>query len=160
MSSILPSCSVGRMNKGSETQTPSVGLSIRQPWVELILSGRKSIEVRSWPTQHRGVLWLHAGKRVETVLCSQFGLDAYSLPVGAFVGRCQLIDCFEFDARSWKALHGQHLNSGELPARAFGWRLSKPERICAYPYRGALSLMKISDLVVSCLGGSDREEQV
>ncbi len=43
------------------TDQARLALSIRQPWVELILLGRKTIEVRSWTTRHRGPLWLHAG---------------------------------------------------------------------------------------------------
>jgi ASCH domain len=40
-----------------------VALSIKQPWAELILLGRKTIEVRSWSTNFRGLLALHTGKR-------------------------------------------------------------------------------------------------
>ena len=29
-------------------------ISIRQPYANQILSGAKTIEVRSWPTKHRG----------------------------------------------------------------------------------------------------------
>ena len=31
-------------------------LSIRQPWAELILQGRKTIELRTWKTCYRGLL--------------------------------------------------------------------------------------------------------
>ena len=39
-----------------------LALSIRQPWAELILQSRKTIELRSWDTDYRGYLWLHTGK--------------------------------------------------------------------------------------------------
>ena len=35
-------------------------LAIRQPWITLIAEGDKTIEVRSWPTAHRGPLLLVA----------------------------------------------------------------------------------------------------
>jgi hypothetical protein len=38
-----------------------VALSIKQPWAELILLGRKT--VRSWSTDFRGLLALHTGKK-------------------------------------------------------------------------------------------------
>ncbi len=41
-------------------------LSIRQPWVELILSGRKRVENRSWKTRHRGRLAIHSSTSLET----------------------------------------------------------------------------------------------
>lgn len=39
-------------------------LSVRQPWASLIASGRKRIELRSWPTTHRGVLRIASGTQL------------------------------------------------------------------------------------------------
>ncbi|WP_090371383.1 ASCH domain-containing protein [Nitrosospira sp. Nl5] len=38
-------------------------LSVQQPWAELIITGCKSIEIRSWQTDYRGPLWIHAGRK-------------------------------------------------------------------------------------------------
>src|SRR5687767_9624159 len=35
-------------------------LSVRQPWAELIVAGRKRVENRTWKTNHRGLLGIHA----------------------------------------------------------------------------------------------------
>ena len=35
-------------------------LSLKQPWAELILLGRKTIEVRKWNTAFRGEFLIHA----------------------------------------------------------------------------------------------------
>lgn len=40
-------------------------LTIRQPWASLIIEGHKNIENRSRPTNHRGLLVIHAGLRTE-----------------------------------------------------------------------------------------------
>ena len=40
-------------------------LSIRQPFADFILAGTKWVENRTWRTQHRGPLWIHASK-IET----------------------------------------------------------------------------------------------
>ncbi len=37
-------------------------LSVRQPWAMLICAGFKDIENRNWKTNHRGALYIHAGK--------------------------------------------------------------------------------------------------
>jgi hypothetical protein len=37
-------------------------LSIKQPWAALIVAGRKTIEIRTWPTRVRGGIFIHAGK--------------------------------------------------------------------------------------------------
>ena len=35
-------------------------LSVRQPWASLIVSGFKSVENRSWKTDYRGTIAIHA----------------------------------------------------------------------------------------------------
>lgn len=121
-----------------------IGLSIRQPWIDLILAGRKTIEVRTWKTHHRGPLWLHAGKCVDTQACDAHALSPSRLITGAIVGAVDLENCFEFDLDKWTSLLPQHLNIVPFDKRYFGWTLRDPIRIAPIPYRGALGLMKIS----------------
>jgi hypothetical protein len=40
-------------------------LSVRQPWAWAIARGHKAIENRSWDTDYRGVLGIHASLRVD-----------------------------------------------------------------------------------------------
>lgn len=37
-------------------------LTIKEPWASLILEGKKTIETRTWKTNHRGTVLLHASK--------------------------------------------------------------------------------------------------
>lgn len=37
-------------------------LSLKQPWATLLAHGRKTIEVRKWPTARRGRVLIHASK--------------------------------------------------------------------------------------------------
>lgn len=37
-------------------------LTVKQPWINLILSGKKTIEVRKWSTNYRGELLLTCSK--------------------------------------------------------------------------------------------------
>ena len=37
-------------------------ITISQPWAHLIVRGEKRVENRTWPTEHRGPLAIHAGK--------------------------------------------------------------------------------------------------
>ena len=41
-------------------------LSMHQPWASLLVMGIKVHEGRTWYTQHRGRLWIHAGSKVPT----------------------------------------------------------------------------------------------
>jgi activating signal cointegrator 1 len=121
-------------------------LSIRQPWAELILQGRKSIEVRSWSTAHRGELWLHAGARTDDDAMRRLGLGSLAVPHGALVGRCELYDCVEFSVDTWEQWRVRHLNSGALEKRRFAWLLRDPTRTSPKPMKGRLGLMRLNDL--------------
>jgi len=41
-------------------------LSIQQPWSWLIVQALKDIENRDWTTEYRGLVLIHAGKRIDT----------------------------------------------------------------------------------------------
>jgi activating signal cointegrator 1 len=120
------------------------GLSIRQPWVELILQGRKTIEVRTWSTSHRGELWLHAGQRVDNQACAKHHISGTGLVLGAIVGAVDVEDCFRFDAQTWHSLRKAHLNIVPFDERYYGWQLRNPRRISPVSYRGTLGLMNVS----------------
>jgi hypothetical protein len=57
------------------------------------MDGRKRIETRSWGTEFRGALGIHAGLTVDRGFCEEFGIDPSLLPVGQILGSVQLIDC-------------------------------------------------------------------
>ena len=40
-------------------------LSLRQPYAELVVSGRKTIELRKWNTRFRGEFLIHASKSTD-----------------------------------------------------------------------------------------------
>jgi hypothetical protein len=43
-------------------QATAYALSLKQPWAALLASGRKTIEVRNWPTVRRGRILIHAAR--------------------------------------------------------------------------------------------------
>src|ERR1700748_2221347 len=92
-------------------------LSIQQPWAELIMSGRKTIEVRTWWNEYRGPLWIHVGKKADAELCRMFGLsNAYR---GGFIGRVTLSAIVQFDETRWSRWSDRHLSVGPMPAKAY-----------------------------------------
>ncbi|WP_031386548.1 ASCH domain-containing protein [Desulfonatronum thiodismutans] len=132
------------------TDPTRLALSIRQPWVELILLGRKSIEVRSWTTKHRGPLWLHAGMARERKLFQRIHLDEKQLAFGALVGRCELTDCMAFAPATWEQWRGRHHNPGPLTGTLYAWLLENPARIPPIPMRGKLGLMRVQPELCGC----------
>ncbi|HET6641249.1 MAG TPA: ASCH domain-containing protein [Nitrososphaeraceae archaeon] len=67
-------------------------LSLQQPYAELIVSGRKTIELRKWNTKFRGEFLVHASKAIDKEACKLRGIDISSLITGAIVGSAVLRD--------------------------------------------------------------------
>lgn len=123
-------------------------LSIRQPWAELILQGRKTIELRTWPTHHRGSIMIHAGGKVERDICAEHGLDPDALVRGALIGTVEIVDMVTFDHETFAAARDQHLYPNDWPGDLLGWRLATPRRFeTPIPMRGRMSLFEVSDEV-------------
>ena len=75
---------------------PRRALSIRQPWAELILRGKKKIEVRSFPTNVRGPLCLYASltRGADDAKCrASTGCTWEELDRGQLVGIIEITDC-------------------------------------------------------------------
>ena len=79
-------------------------LSIRQPWAWLIIHGYKDVENRSWSTDYRGPVLVHAGKTLdprfdeirEDILAEGGDLpDRRSIERGGIVGRVKIVDCVD-----------------------------------------------------------------
>jgi len=118
---------------------PIPALSVRQPWAELIISGQKTIELRTWATDHRGQLWLHAGKRQDPQLEARFGLSTAFR--GGFIGVVELSAIVPMDSRRWSSWQGRHRDAGPYQPGMFGWILKNPRRLkTPIPAPGALGL--------------------
>ena len=68
-------------------------LSVRQPWASYLASGLKSVELRSWATDYRGWLWIHASKQVDLEAMDLYGLEAGHFPTGGVVAIGDLASC-------------------------------------------------------------------
>lgn len=71
-------------------------LTVQQPWAWAIVAGRKRVENRTWRTDYRGPLLIHAG-RSRRSLCDRLpdgsAVDAGALHFGAVLGVVDLTDC-------------------------------------------------------------------
>ena len=125
------------------------GITIRQPWVELILQGRKPYEIRSWGTSYRGPIMLHAAKALDKSALVALEIDASSLFRGGFVGRAELKDCRPFTRADARVLRQNGAFVGKWSAGRFAWELTNVCRLPALvPFRGALGLFSVPIRIV------------
>ncbi|MCK4601047.1 MAG: ASCH domain-containing protein [Phycisphaerae bacterium] len=147
-------------------------LSFHQPWATLIAIGAKRIETRSWRTNYRGLLAIHAGRRwtrqqqalayhqepFRTVLAEAGkiptqadGMVVEDLPRGCIIAVCKLVDCvrihrtFEFPPEA--ALYERAF--GDYRTRRFAWLLEPLELLVhPVPLKGHLGLFEIDDALL------------
>ena len=74
-------------------------LSLKQPWAELVVSGKKMIELRSWNTNYRGEFYIHASKNTNKKKCRELGLNPADLVTGAIIGKCTLVNVKKYGNR-------------------------------------------------------------
>jgi hypothetical protein len=119
-------------------------LSFRQPWAELVVQGRKTLDLRTWSTRYRGPLAVYASQTVEQDACLAYGLDPGRLTTGAVVGLVELAGVVELDAASYAARAREHLDARRYRDPLFGWELTNPRRLCQpQPARGRLLLFEV-----------------
>lgn len=123
-------------------------LSIRQPWAWLIVNGHKDIENRTWSTNYRGPVLIHASKGMTwdeyagAIVSARYatrGEDfARAMPNfkdierGGIVGVANLVDCVRSINRSspWH-MHDQ-----------FGFKLVDARPLPFTPCKGALGFFE------------------
>lgn len=118
-------------------------LTIKQPWAWLIAEGIKKVENRTWKTNYRGILAIHAGKsnsdlssdliqRIDSILIGT-GIALPSTNVlkseqGCIIAIANLIAITTNQNDKW-AIPGQ-----------FHWKLESAKRISPMPAQGKLGL--------------------
>ena len=70
-------------------------LTIKQPWASLIIEGYKEYEFRSWKTNYRGELLIHAGKSIDKEAYKRLGKYLINMPLGKIIGKVELLDCIK-----------------------------------------------------------------
>jgi hypothetical protein len=134
--------------------TPAPGaykcLTICQPYAHLIASGVKRVENRTWPTDYRGPLLIHAGKSREwydAETLAEYGLAESDLTFGAIVAVAELADCLNFTAAMCSpAVRDRFpwLGSHEHTEGPVCWVLENVRRLARpIPYPGARKLFDV-----------------
>jgi len=118
-------------------------LSLKQPWAELVVSGRKTIELRNWETKFRGEFLIHASKSPNKKAMERFCFK--ELPLGCIVGKATLvsvkhyktIDEFNADAEKHFATPGWY------DEKAKGFVLKNASRLEPQPLKGQLNFFEV-----------------
>lgn len=115
-------------------------LSLKQPYAELILQGKKKIELRNWNTHFRGEFLIHSSKNSDKIAMNKFGFG--NLPEGFILGKVELIDVKKYgNETEHKKDKKKHLADSSWGN--YGFVLKNPRRLKKLiPAKGKLNFWK------------------
>ena len=119
-------------------------LSICQPFAELIIQGKKTIELRKWNTKFRGEFLVHAARKIREDDCKRMKISPITIVTGAIIGKVKLVDVKQYN--STKELQDdkkKHHALTNLNENKFGFILTEPKKLSfPIPYSGKLNFFE------------------
>ena len=121
-------------------------LSISQPFAELVISGKKTIELRSWNTNFRGKFLVHAPIKIRILDCKRLKIDAKKLAAGAIVGTAQIYEVKKYSSASQvRADSKKHLASRKFGDRRYGFAIKNAKKFrIPIPCKGKLGFFEVT----------------
>lgn len=145
-------------------------LTLYQPWAHLVAIGAKTIETRSWKTNYRGPLAIHAGVNTQfafhgkhyicdtepfySVLQADSEKFHRTMSFGAIIATCELVGCEFIDdhqlcwqrgTRTWM-LTAQELAFGDFTPGRYAWFLADIKKLMSpIIVKGAMGLWEWVD---------------
>lgn len=101
-------------------------ISLKQPWANMIASGRKTIETRTWPTKYRGEILIVSSRKPPIE------------PAGHAVAVATIVDCRPMTRNDEQAA------CCELYPGAWAWLLADVRKLLKpFPVRGGLRIYEV-----------------
>ena len=121
-------------------------LSVSQPYADLIVQGKKTIELRTWNTKYRGEFLVHAPTKIKKDACKRLGIDETKLRVGVIIGKTEIYDVKVYRSISeLKADYKKHFATEEFLHHEYGFLLKKPQELrIPIPYKGSLRFFNVN----------------
>lgn len=121
-------------------------LSVSQPYADLIVQGKKTIELRTWNTKYRGEFLVHAPFKIKKDACKRLGIDETKLRTGVIIGKAEIYDVKVYDSVSeLKSDYKKHFATEEFLRHRYGFLLKKPRKLnIPIPYKGSLGFFNVN----------------
>ena len=119
-------------------------LSICQPFAELIIQDKKTIELRNWNTNYRGEFLVHAPTKQRKEDCIKLKIDE-KLTTGAIIGKAEIYDVKKY--QSTKEIQNdknKHFSSKKFQEKMYGFILKNPKPLrIPIPWKGQLGFFDV-----------------
>lgn len=121
-------------------------LSVSQPYADLIVQGKKTVELRTWNTKFRGEFLVHAPIKIKKNVCLNMDIDETKLRRGAIIGKAEIYDIKVYNSVSeLKSDYRKHFAMEEFLHHKYGFLLRKPHELRRpIPYKGKLGFFEVN----------------
>ena len=105
-------------------------LTLKQPWATLVREGIKKYEFRSWKTNYRGKLLIHAGSGIDKKEMEKFKDLNLDYPCKKIIAEVELVDCLELnDSLNDKIINENNIAYGIKRREGYAWKLENVKKI-------------------------------
>ena len=125
-------------------------ITLHQPWASLIAKGYKQYETRDWPTNHRGPIAIHAGRkpkgkqelREHDKVVASFSDLVNECPYSSVIAIAQLTDCVLMTEEFINQQCPTELRCGDWKIGRYAFKLENIRAIAPIPAVGKQGLWK------------------
>lgn len=120
-------------------------LSVSQPFADLIISGKKTIELRNWNTNFRGEFLIHAPLKIRIEDYKRLKINK-EFVTGAIVGKAEIYDVKKYSSvKEVKMDQKLHFASKNFHVKTFGFRLKNAKALrIPIPLKGQLGFFNVN----------------
>lgn len=105
-------------------------LTLKQPWATLVAEGIKKYEFRTWKTNYRGKVLIHAGAGVDKKELSRFKDLNLEYPSKKIIAEVEIEDCLELDDKlNDKIIQENNIAYGSKKRTGYAWKLKNVKKI-------------------------------
>jgi len=120
-------------------------LSICQPFAELIIQDKKTIELRNWNTNYRGEFLVHAPIKIRKEDCKKLKIEE-KLTTGAIIGKAEIYDVKKYQStEEIQNDKNKHFSSKKFQEKMYGFILKNPKPLrIPIPWKGQLGFFDVN----------------
>lgn len=119
-------------------------LSVCQPFAYLIVTGKKTIELRPWNTKFRGEFLIHAPLKVDLDQAARLKISPGVLDVGGIIGKAVLYDTKRYNSqKELDSDYKYHFAKKRLEQTMYGFLLKSAKKFTTLiPCKGQLGFFR------------------
>lgn len=105
-------------------------ITLKQPWATLVAEGIKRYEFRSWKTNYRGKVLIHAGAGVDKKDMKRFSYLNLEYPSKKIIAEVEIEDCLELtDKLNQEIMNENNIAYGSKIRTGYAWKLKNAKKI-------------------------------